>query len=40
MKAQPALCHIEEDEVGEMLFRDGVSVSDDEKVDLFAESGS
>ena len=38
MKAQPALCHIEEDEVGEMLFRDGVSVSDDEKVDLFAES--
>lgn len=40
MKAQPAICHIEEDELGEALFRDGVSVDDDEKVDLFAESKS
>lgn len=37
MKADPSICHIEEDELGEMLFRDGVSVSDDEKIDLFKE---
>lgn len=37
MKADPSVCLIEEDEVGEVLFRDGTSVPEDEKVDLFAE---
>jgi hypothetical protein len=36
MKAQPAMCHIEEDELA-VLFNDGVSVPDDQKVDLFGE---
>lgn len=37
MKAMPSVCKIEEDELGDLLFRDGVSVSDDEKVDLFGD---
>ncbi|ATW69354.1 DnaB-like replicative helicase [Streptomyces phage Manuel] len=36
MKAQPALCRIEEDEMA-VLFNDGVSVPDDQKVDLFGD---
>lgn len=37
MKAQPSVCHIEEAEFEEVLFRDGTSVPDDEKIDLFKE---
>jgi len=37
MKADPSICSVEEDELGEMLFRDGISVDDDEKVDLFGD---
>lgn len=37
MKADPAICKIEQDELGSILFRDGISVPDDEKRDLFKE---
>lgn len=38
MKAQPGICHIEElSDEDQMLFRDGTSVPDDEKIDLFKE---
>lgn len=35
MKANPSLCLIEEEEI-EALFNDGISVPDDQKVDVFA----
>jgi len=38
MKADPAICHIEEDDSTEgILFNDGVGVADNQKVDLFGE---
>lgn len=37
MKADPARCSIEEMDEAELLFRDGTSVPDDEKVDMFGE---
>lgn len=37
MKAMPAVCSIEELLEGDLLFRDGTSVPDDEKLDLFKE---
>jgi hypothetical protein len=37
MKADPSICHIEESEASELMFRDGTSVDDDEKIDLFKE---
>lgn len=37
MKADPAACSIEEMDEQDLLFRDGTSVPDDEKVDMFGE---
>ena len=37
MKADPSICHVEESEASELMFRDGTSVDDDEKIDLFKE---
>lgn len=37
MKADPSVCFIEEMDETDVLFRDGVSVPDDEKVNLFDE---
>lgn len=37
MRAQPGICHIEELDEMDPLFRDGTSVPDDEKIDLFRE---
>lgn len=40
MKADPAACSIEEMNETDLLFRDGTSVPDDEKVDLFGDKSN
>lgn len=37
MKADPSICHVAEGEPEELMFRDGTSVPDDEKIDMFKE---